>query len=525
MSAPNPSFFKNLIPGATSSLCEKFNKLLVGLSQGFADWVAFEYSEDGQSLTDEYITLLCAAQCNGSAGGGGSGGTTNPNMPTPTGVTASDGTYSSKVRVTWNAVTPPTGSVSNYYVYRSLSTNTDPSLATLIATVSGATYSYDDSSVTAGISYNYWVKATNGTDTSAFGGPDAGYATAYAETLAAPFDLQCSKGFSETTSGLIAIVFTAPGGTSAVDLYRHTSNDSSAATLVHADIVCGDTTTSEFTPADGTGVNNSGGTELTVYDQPPDGATKYYYWVKCKTSAPPQISGFSNGDDGWVQIGTGDSGVALRQTKTTGSAVVVPGGCNHMRIVLWGGGGAGAGGSAFYGGGGGAGGDVLLAEVDVTPLEAWTFSQEFFVNLSASFGNPAAATPLSGLYSYEGKASILTRDSDSKKIICLGGGSGLYSSSGSGSGGPRPSGSVIQSGINASYAVLRGKAGEAAVGSRGGRGGAAFGWFSTPPAHYLAGSFTGDGDANGSGGGGSSVAGTVTGGSNAVGKLIVAFYT
>ncbi len=523
MSAPDPNFFKNLIPGALSSLCEKFNKLAVGLTTAVADLVAFEYSADANELSEEYVTLLCAAQCNG--GGSGGSNTENPNMPTPTGVTASDGTYSSKVRVSWNEVTPPTGAVSNYYVYRSSSTNTDPTAATLLATVSGSTFTYDDTTVTPGTSYNYWVRATNGTDTSAYGGPDSGYATSYAETLPAVTDLAATQGFSESTSGLIALVFSAPSGTTSVDVYRHTSDDSGAATKIHSDVICNDTTTAEFTPASGSGVNNSGGVALTIFDQPPNGATKYWYWVKCKKTAPPEISGFSNVAIGWVQIGTGDAGTTGHQKITTSpNTIIVPAAVTKMRLVLTAGGGAGAGSSAYFGGGGGAGGDVLLALVDVTPGEQWEYDQYFAVNTASSFGNPGAALPLTGLYSYEGKASRLARTSDSKNIVAVGGGNGLYSSSGGGSGGPAPSGSAIQSGITYDeVTVYRGKAGEAASGTRGGRGGAAFGGWSTSPAHFLAGSFSGDGQ-RGSGGGGSSVAGVYTGGSNTVGQIVVCFF-
>ena len=524
MSAPNPNTFKNLIPGATSALCEKLNKLAVGLSTAFYDWVAFEYNEDGASLTDEYIALLCAAQCNGGRSGGGN--TDNPNMPAPTGVSASDGTYTSKVFVSWNEVTPPSGSVSSYLVYRSLSTNTDPAASALIATVSGTTFSYDDTTIVPGTNYNYWVKATNGTDVSAYAGPDSGYGSAYETGFTAVSDLKATQGFSESTTGLIALVFNPAIGTTAVDVYRNTTDDSSTATLIHADVVCNDTTASEPTIADGVGVNNISG--YVIYDQPPDGATKYYYWVKVKTNAPPRISDFSNSAVGWVQIGTGDSGVTGRQKITTGpNSITVPGGVTQMRVVMRGGGGAGAGSSPYYGAGGGAGGDVLLAVIDVTPGEQWEYTQYFLVNPSASSGNPAGATPLSGLYSYEGKSSKLTRTADSKVVIAAGGGSGLYSPSGSGSAGPAATSgaSLIQSGINYSdLVVYRGSYGETGQGSRGGRGGESFGKYATSPAHYLAGSFSGDGP-SGSGGGGSSAFSTYTGGTNGVGDLVICFFS
>jgi hypothetical protein len=198
---------------------------------------------------------------------------------------------------------------------------------------------------------------------------------------------------------------------------------------------------------------------------------------------------------------------------------------SKARAVLIGGGGAGAGGSPYWGGGGGAGGDVVLIEFEVTPAEVWNYSQDPIVNPSASSGNPGTALPLSGLYTYEGSASILTRVSDSKQIIALGGGSGLYNASGGGSGGPAPSGSGIESGITYySIVVLRGKVGEAASGSRGGRGGAAFGSFSRPPSNYLGGTYLSDADGDGSGGGGSSVAASPSGGANGAGQIVIVFF-
>jgi hypothetical protein len=520
MAVPDPSVFKNLIPGATSSLCEKLNKLMVGLTTAAYNWVAFEYNPDGASLTDEYIALLCAARCNGPSPGGG--GTTNPNMPTPTGVSASDGTYTSKVRVIWNEVTPPSGGVTNYLVYRSSSTNTDPTAATLIATVGGTTFSYDDTTTVAGITYNYWVRATNGTDNSAFGGPDTGYATTFAPGFPIVTDLKASQGFSDTTAGFIALVFNPPIGTTAIDVYRNTTNDSSTAVLIHSDVVCNDTLSGPPTVASGNGANNYSG--YVIWDEPPSGSTKYFYWVKVKTDAPPQISDFSNSAEGWVQIGTGDAGATNHQLITANSAVIIPVGCNFMRVVLVGGGGAGAGASSFYGGGGGGSGDTLMGVIPVVPLDPWTYSQIFFVNGASAFGNPPAANPLSGAYAYEGKSSKLSRDSDSKYAISLGGGNGLYSSSGGGSGGVAPGTSGFDPAFTTTEEILlKGKAGESAVGSRGGRSGEPFGSYSTPPAHYLGGSFNGNG-LSGAGGGGSSVASAFTGGSNGTGYLVVCFY-
>lgn len=85
----------------------------------------------------------------------------------PTGVTASDGTYTDKVRITWNAVSEATG----YEVWRNSinSTSTANSIASTI------NVTYDDTIATAGATFYYWVKATNSFGTGSFSSSDSGY--------------------------------------------------------------------------------------------------------------------------------------------------------------------------------------------------------------------------------------------------------------------------------------------------------------------------------------------------------------
>ncbi|MCP4595271.1 hypothetical protein [Neptuniibacter sp.] len=70
------------------------------------------------------------------------------NIPAPTNVQATDGTYSDKVRVTWNSVSGATA----YRVDRATSLTGERQLSTF---VSGT--SYDDPNVTLGTTYYYWV--------------------------------------------------------------------------------------------------------------------------------------------------------------------------------------------------------------------------------------------------------------------------------------------------------------------------------------------------------------------------------
>jgi lysozyme len=84
----------------------------------------------------------------------------------PTGVAATDGTYSTMVRITWSAAAGATG----YTVYRSTS---DGSYGSAIATTSAA--SYDDTSATPGTYYYYRVRASNAAGTSGYSAADRGY--------------------------------------------------------------------------------------------------------------------------------------------------------------------------------------------------------------------------------------------------------------------------------------------------------------------------------------------------------------
>jgi parallel beta-helix repeat protein len=101
--------------------------------------------------------------------------TATPTPPTsppeaPTGVSASDGTYSDRVRVIWNASAAATG----YKVFRNASNS--PGSAAQIGT-SIANF-YDDASAVAGTTYFYWVTATNSMGGSSFSSPDTGYLAA-----------------------------------------------------------------------------------------------------------------------------------------------------------------------------------------------------------------------------------------------------------------------------------------------------------------------------------------------------------
>lgn len=84
----------------------------------------------------------------------------------PTNVSASDGTYSDKVYITWSASLGAT----SYKIYRSESTG---GLKPVIATPTST--SYNDTPPDCGTTYYYWVAATNSAGTSSLSTSNSGY--------------------------------------------------------------------------------------------------------------------------------------------------------------------------------------------------------------------------------------------------------------------------------------------------------------------------------------------------------------
>ena len=86
-------------------------------------------------------------------------------------VSASDGTYTDKVRITWNA----SSGATYYELYRAESaeatkTKIDPSIDPSVSNLT-----YDDITVIPGTTYYYWVKAKNLSGSSDFSNYDTGY--------------------------------------------------------------------------------------------------------------------------------------------------------------------------------------------------------------------------------------------------------------------------------------------------------------------------------------------------------------
>jgi fibronectin type 3 domain-containing protein len=178
----------------------------------------------------------------------------------PTGVSASDGTYTDRVRVSWNSSSGATA----YEVWRHTSNSSGS--ASKIGDPSSSPY--DDTTAVAGTTYYYWVKAKNTGGTSGFSSSNSGYRQV--SPPSAPTGVSASDG---TYTDRVRVSWNSSSGATAYEVWRHTSNSSGSATKI------GDPTSS---PYDDT---------TTV------AGTTYYYWLKAKNAGG--TSGFSSSDSGY----------------------------------------------------------------------------------------------------------------------------------------------------------------------------------------------------------------------------------
>ena len=120
--------------------------------------------------------------------------------PVPTNVSASDGTFADRVRVTWY----PSAGAAGYWIYRN-TVNSPPSQEIGFSSMTA----YDDTAATPGQLYWYWVRAIGaGGNASTYSVPDTGFASAATPTptpmwTATPAPTP-TPGQTPTPSGLTA---------------------------------------------------------------------------------------------------------------------------------------------------------------------------------------------------------------------------------------------------------------------------------------------------------------------------------
>lgn len=513
MSSPvSPSQIKAVIPKPGGNFCEKFLGVFT-FPKLVSDIVAYMFNEDG-TFTDEFKADVCNISCKCAGGvvipGGG--------LAAPL-VSASDGQYSDRVAITWNAISGAT----LYDVYRNTIDNS--SSANAIATDLSSP-AYEDTTAVSGQYYYYWVKARNPNTISTFSASDRGYAGSIATTLPAISDLAASQGFGEL-GGKISLVFSPIAGAATYDIYKNTSDDFGTATLIDSNRAPFDNSTSQSYGPSPIFVDNGG--ELVYFHDPGYPAanywTPYFFWVVGKRGGPAVQSPQSNSAKGWV---IGRVGVFANTTGFQGSnqTTTIPSGITKLSFALFGNGASGAGGNTSFGGGGGGGGPVLTGWINVVAggkfRTASTPESDGVATASAT--SAANGSTMKLQYSANG---LFSDTIDVATITAPGG--GVWNGAGGGAGGAASTGTLhgsVQDPGN-----FLGRAGKAASGTKGGRSGTRFGNARWPGAHYngfaLGTSFGGAGQTKGAGSGSYASptnAALATGGPGQRGFTIFAYY-
>ncbi|MBI3986423.1 MAG: Ig-like domain-containing protein, partial [Lentisphaerae bacterium] len=174
----------------------------------------------------------------------------------PTGVSASDGTYTDRIRVSWTVMSE----ASSYQVWRGF-TN---SFGSASQAGTAASPPYDDTSAGQDRKYFYWIKPVNNYGAAgAESTPDSGW-----RSLAAPGGVSASD--SEFTDRVV-VQWQSVSGATGYQVWRSVSNTSASASQL---AIAGDTPYLDMTAETPT----------------------YFYWVKAtNTLGPSPFSGFDSG--------------------------------------------------------------------------------------------------------------------------------------------------------------------------------------------------------------------------------------
>ena len=213
------------------------------------------------------------------------------NLAAPLNLNASDGTFTDKVAVSWDALSVPP---SKYQLYRSTSIT---GLKMLLPSILPGTTSYNDTLSTAGIRYYYWIQAcSTSTSCGYYGMPAAGY-----RSLAVPTAGLSATSGSNTAN--VTVSWTAVSGANSYEVYRANANDP--------------TGTNKALIGSPTGVSYA--------DTNAETGLTYYYWVKSCYNGNCSAA-YSSAVSGWRGLNTtagvaATDGTDLTQVTVTWSAV------------------------------------------------------------------------------------------------------------------------------------------------------------------------------------------------------------
>ena len=234
---------------------------LGGTKTALGTWQAGTTYDDMSAVVEQtYYYWVKAKNSYGESGFSSyeTGWRNRPAPGAPIGLLASDGDFSDKVQVTWNAVLNAT----SYEVWRWMSFSSPSKLDDATDTC------YNDTSAEIGIAYYYCVKAKNSSGTSDFSNSDSGwrqYGVPSAPTSVSASDGDCK----------LRVTWNGVSGSGSYEVWRNTVNDSSSAIYI-GEVV----------------------SLVTTYDDVlaiPE--VTCYYWVKAKNGSG--TSEFSNWDSGW----------------------------------------------------------------------------------------------------------------------------------------------------------------------------------------------------------------------------------
>lgn len=162
---------------------------------------SFDDTTVGPGVSRTYTVRATTTVATSAASAGNAG---YVGIAAPTGVSATDGTTTANVTVTWAAVTGATG----YRVYRALGS----AAPVQVGQVAAAALTYADTAAVPGTEYAYTVRALAAAGPGVVGGPDTGY-----RQLAAPGSINASDG---TSTAHVAVTWAAVTGATGYEVLR-----------------------------------------------------------------------------------------------------------------------------------------------------------------------------------------------------------------------------------------------------------------------------------------------------------------
>ena len=218
----------------------------------------------------------------------------------PVSVSASAGAYSNMIRVSWIAGSTD---ATAHVIFRSESS--DPATAIRQSEVvyfSSTATNYDDTAITRGPAYYYWVAAKNNYGTSAWTAANSPGGTA----PATPSDLNASDG---TYSNMVKVAWNPSPGATTYTVYRGETFDSSSAALL-------------------------GSSSSNYYeDTSALHGVIYYYWVKAGNNYG--ISSLSTFNSGWRGMVPPDNVTAGNGSSTSEVSVTWSAAPDASVYELW----------------------------------------------------------------------------------------------------------------------------------------------------------------------------------------------